>query len=381
MKWLLRILVLLVAAVVVAGAAIYFTGNTLVVVGWYAKPHHGWDLKYKAAAPDYAKADAWAALPSSPGGAALVPAGVDAPPKDPPVDVFFIHPTGYLHGGDWNSPLDRNSKTEENTKWMMANQASAFNGCCAVYAPRYREASIFRYVNAPPDLAKKSIDFAYADVDRAFTYFLEHYSKGRPFILASHSQGTEHGFRLLQQRIDGTPLAERMIAAYLIGFNITDKQAAALRTVHVCDSPTELHCMIHWATWGDGGKPQRDGGKLVCVNPLNWRRDGAMAAKGMSQGAVPITGTFSLDLLGSDTAQGIVFGPLKAPLKAWTWAECRDGFLTVADQSGGPFAKVDMGGKNYHGLDYPLFAMDIRENAQARVRQYLLAAVSDGPAP
>jgi hypothetical protein len=151
--------------------------------------------------------------------------------------------------------------------------------------------------------------------------------------------------------------------------------------VHVCDSPTELHCMIHWATWGDGGKPQRDGGKLVCVNPLNWRRDGAMAAKGMSQGAVPITGTFSLDLLGSDTAQGIVFGPLKAPLKAWTWAECRDGFLTVADQSGGPFAKVDMGGKNYHGLDYPLFAMDIRENAQARVRQYLLAAVSDGPAP
>jgi hypothetical protein len=237
-------------------------------------------------------------------------------------------------------------------------------------------------MGAPTDLAKKSADFAYADVDRAFTYFLEHYSKGRPFILASHSQGTEHGFRLLRERIDSTPLASRMIAAYLIGFNITDKQAAALKTVHVCDSPTDLHCLVHWATFGEGGTPRFDTkDKLVCVNPLNWRRDGPMAAKNMSQGAEPITGTYSLDLFGADTAQGVVFGPMKAPLKAWTSAECRNGILTVADQAGGPFAKVDMGGKNYHGLDYPLFAMDIRENAQARVRQYLLAAASDGPAP
>jgi hypothetical protein len=30
-----------------------------------------------------------------------------------------------------------------------------------------------------------------------------------------------------------------------------------------------------------------------------------------------------------------------------------------------------MGGKNYHGLDYPMFAIDIRENAKARVATYL----------
>jgi len=28
-------------------------------------------------------------------------------------------------------------------------------------------------------------------------------------------------------------------------------------------------------------------------------------------------------------------------------------------------------GKNYHGLDYALWAMDIRENAEARVAAYL----------
>jgi hypothetical protein len=380
MKTFLRIVAGIVVLLIAVAAVIYFTGSTLLVVAWIAQPHHGWDLKYKAPAPDYAKADAWAALPSSPGGTALVPAGVSAPAKDAQVDVFFIHPTGYLHGGDWNSPLDPNSETEENTKWMMANQASAFNGCCAIYAPRYREATIYRYLDVSPDLAKKSIDFAYADVDRAFTYFLEHYSKGRPFIIASHSQGTEHAFRLLKQRIDGTPLATRLVAAYLIGFNISDRQAAQLRTVHVCDSATDLHCFIHWATWGEGGTPKLDGDKLVCVNPLNWRRDGTMASKSMSQGAVPLTGTFSPDLLRSDTAKGVVFGPLKAPMKAWTWAECRKGILTVADQSGGPFAAIDMGGKNYHGLDYPIFAMDIRENAKARVAAWLKEQVTDGTA-
>ena len=40
------------------------------------------------------------------------------------------------------------------------------------------------------------------------------------------------------------------------------------------------------------------------------------------------------------------------------------------DQRGTAFAKLDVGG-NYHGLDYPLFGMDIRENAIARAAAYL----------
>jgi hypothetical protein len=383
-KWLLRILILLVAAVLVSAAAIYFTGNTLPVIAYLGKPHHGWDMRYKAPPPDYATAGAWAALPSKPGDTALVPAGVAPPPKDPPVDVFFIHPTGYLSGGDWNSHLDANSKTEENTRWMMANQASAFNGCCAVYAPRYRETSIYRYFSTDPDILKKATDLAYGDVDRAFTYFLEHYSKGRPFIIAGHSQGTEHGFRLLRERIDGTPLADRLVAAYLIGFatDLNDKNAATLKTVHVCASATDLHCFVHWATFGDGGKAEPAlKYKPVCVNPLTWQRDGAMAAKTLSRGAEPITGTFAFSMFGNETPAGTAFGPLAAPLKQWTWAACRGGLLTVADQAGSDFGKISIGNKNYHGLDYPLFAIDIRENAKARVAAYLQAQVTDGPAP
>ena len=32
-------------------------------------------------------------------------------------------------------------------------------------------------------------------------------------------------------------------------------------------------------------------------------------------------------------------------------------------------------------MDYPLFAMDIRENAKARVEAYIKDQLSDGPAP
>ena len=382
MKIFLRVVLIVVALLIAAAAAVYFTGNTITVIAIVGRPSHGWDMAYKAPAPDYADAKNWAALPAKPGLTALVPKGEPPAVTQSQVDVFFIHPTGYLHGADWNSRMDPHTATEENTNWMLANQASAFNGCCLIYAPRYREASIYRYLSASPDIARKAADLAYGDVDRAFTYFLEHYSKGRPFIIASHSQGTEHGFRLLRERIDGTPLAARLVAAYLIGYPMTDEAAAKLKTVHVCANATDTHCFVHWATWGEGSSPESYGaGKAVCVNPLNWQRDGGMAAKSLSKGAVPATGKFAPGFLGSDTPTGTVFGPLDPPIRAATWAECRNGFLIVADQSGTPFAKLDLGRGNYHGMDYPLFAMDIRENAKARVEAYIKDQLTDGPAP
>jgi hypothetical protein len=369
--WIALMLIVVLAA---GGAAIVYTATgrflMLSTIVHFTKPNHGWDLAYKAPAPDYARPEAWAALPGRPSPANYVPEG-ESSATDAAVDVFFVHPTGYMKGYDWNSPLDSRSSTEENTKWMMANQASVFNGCCNVYAPRYREASIMSYMAATPDVRKKTMDFAYADVDRAFTYFLEHYSHGRPFIIASHSQGTAHAFHLLQARIDGTPLADRMVAAYLLGGGIENKEADALKSVHVCKDASDLHCMVHWATWGESGTPYREGGQLVCVNPVSWKRDGAMTSAHEHKGAVPTSGSFSVKLWGNDQANNVAFKPLGAALKGYTRAECRGGILFVDDQNSEPFGKLDMGGRNYHGLDYPLFAIDIRDNAIDRVKTYL----------
>ena len=78
---------------------------------------------------------------------------------------------------------------------------------------RYRQANIFAYFRGD-EIRKQALGFAYQDVLRAFQYFLQHRSQGRPFVIASHSQGTHHGTRLLEEVIDGTPLAQRLVAAY-----------------------------------------------------------------------------------------------------------------------------------------------------------------------
>jgi hypothetical protein len=376
LKWLFLIVLFLGAA----GAAIVFSGNTLTAVSFLWGPKHGWDLARKAPAPDYAQASSWAAWPGRESLADMVPQGIEQRTGARAVDVFFIHPTGYLNGGDWNSPMNSNSRTEENTKWMMANQASAFNGCCNVYAPRYREASIFRYWGAPEDIAQKTMDFAYADVVRAFEHYLATENKGRPFIIASHSQGTWHALRLIQDKIDGTSLQPSMVAAFIIGGQVRNAEVSALKSVKVCDGSSQTGCIVHWATFLEGAYVPPMMSDLVCVNPLNWRRDGAQASAEFHQGGVPASGKFSSRLWGDDEPQGVVFEPLGAPMPKLTWAACKDGILRVADQSGNPLGKLAIFG-NYHGLDYPLFHMDIRKNVDERVAAYLQRALADGPAP
>ncbi len=187
----------------VAAAGVILLGIVLTVTGWggtlffkafiaYGKPSGEFDPAEAVAPPDYSQTDSWASLPTIDDPADLVPDGVVVKPQgDHLVDVFFIHPTGFLTSGSWTSPMDRDSGTEENTAFMMANQASAFNGCCNIYSPRYREANIFAYFGASED-RDELLGFAYQDVKRAFEHYLQHDNEGRPFIIAGHSQGSHH---------------------------------------------------------------------------------------------------------------------------------------------------------------------------------------------
>jgi len=377
-----------VAAFVVAVAAIVLSGNLLPVLGRLFGPDHDFDPARAVAAPDYASESAWAALPSKADEADLVPEGVgDADEQQrAPADVFFIHPTGYLSGASWNSPIDLESATEENTRWMLANQASAFNGCCRVYAPRYREASIFAFFDGDGRNGFAALDLAYRDVLRAFDHFIERMSDARPFVIASHSQGTIHAERLLAERIDGTPLFQRMVAAYIIGGGLPlDVFERSYRRIAPCEGATDLHCVISWDTIGEGGRRQREsvqwnqggyerskGKQTLCTNPLLWSRGEEKAAASRNLGAEPIAGRYIMDFSGQDGPQGIQYTELGSPLPGHTWAQCRNGTLFVGEQLEEPFASYTLApGKNYHGLDYPLFYMNIRENAKARVQAYL----------
>ncbi len=375
-KFLIFFLILIgVVLVLVAGISIFGKDKFIkFVLLKISEPGSGFELSSRIPAPDYARPQNWAALPDRKDLADLVPKGIATGDRqsDALVDVFFIHPTGYLHGDTWNSPMDPNSITEENTQWMMANQASVFNGCGRVYAPRYREAILYSFISEDKEQAEKAMDFAYRDVEAAFDYFLEHFSRGRPFIIASHSQGTWHALKLLSNRIDRTDLVQRLVAAYIIGGQVTVEDIERMTDIKACKNATDLHCVVHWKTFAEGGKEDRikPNETFLCTNPLSWKVDHERVSADFNRGAVLPTGKFNVKLWGKDKAKGTVFGPLESPIPKQTWAQCQSGLLYVAKQTDKGFSKYGAM-KNYHGLDYALFYMDIRENAIRRVDTYL----------
>ncbi len=340
--------------------------------------------KVKTPAPDYSDAANWAARPDMLDPADLSPAGVNAAVQgQQPVDVFYIHPTGFLTTASWISPMDPDSGTEENTKWMMANQASAYNGCCNVYAPRYREANIFAYFKSPAE-RDDVLSFAYEDVKRAFEHYLEHDNDGRPFVVASHSQGSHHGMRLVKEVIDASDLHERMVAAYLVGavlIPLSEEWFAGMQHVKACETHYDLHCVVHWDTMPEGADPIDRPADSLCTNPLSWRVDEEVASADLNHGAVVPVGSYNITMgREDDVAKDVVFDQMLAPREGQTSAQCRDGTLFAERQTDPGFAVMGSGTTDsYHGLDYALFYMNIYNNARLRVQTYLDQLARKGP--
>jgi len=340
------------------------------------EPAGEFDPADAVAPPDYALAVNWAALPTKQDPADLVPAGIAVSPQgDYPVDVFFIHPTGFLTSGSWTSPMELDSGTEQNTEFMMANMSRAYNGCCNVYAPRYREANIFAYMGSP-ERRSQLLGFAYQDVRRAFEHYLEHDNNGRPFVLASHSQGTHHAMKLLQEVIDPSELRERMVAAYTLGavlIPLSPAWFASMDHIKPCERADDLHCVVHWDTMPEGTDPIERDASSLCTNPLTWQVNEEVAETTQNVGAVVPEGTYNM-VIGDkpDVRSGDSFTQLDSPVENLVQAQCRDGSLFVPKQESGPFKTMaGLMANSYHGLDYALFYMDIHENAKLRVSTYL----------
>ena len=91
-------------------------------------------LTYKPPpAPDYGKREAWALLP----GRAETPTAAD-----PSVDVFFVHPTTFDGGRDWNGGIDQPKAQRFLSRVVLPNYAVPFERVGRLFAPRYRHASL-----------------------------------------------------------------------------------------------------------------------------------------------------------------------------------------------------------------------------------------------
>lgn len=323
-------------------------------------------------APEYGQDVAWAALPTMEDDADVFLA--ELPPGNRETvraDVFFIHPTTALQKR-WNAPINDPEIVKATARGGTLIQASAFNACCAVYAPRYRQANGNAFA-APNEAGSRALDVAFSDVVAAFDEFHRRRGEGRPFILASHSQGTVLAERLLREKIWGQPVAEHFVVGYLIGGPVTRETLGT--DVSICDAEDRWGCVVAFNVRGpryqkseaefknrEGSGTMAPMASRICVNPLSWKNDD-----------VPVS---------AREHQGAIFFDAEKPalLPAFTDATCHQGRLLV--QQMGQLPKRDlpseillrvMGPDNYHPIEYQLYYVNLRQNAVRRVDAYLAA--------
>lgn len=322
------------------------------------------------AGADYAQAGMWIARPDIAGNPSLwTPAGF-APAPRPRAAIFFVHPTSFLESSGWNAPLD-----DEESQWrarlFVRSQASAFNSVGAIWAPKYRQATFGAFLTSE-DNARRALDFAYRDVLAAYEAFLRQAPADRPIILAAHSQGSLHLMRLLQERIRGAPEAERIAAAYAVGWPVSATADLPSIPLPACQAPDQARCLLSWQSFAEPADPsqvtdvydesvgpggaRRAGTAMVCTNPLTGAAGGGDAPADRNLGTlVP-----NDDMSEAEFRRGAV--PARCDLR---------GFLLIGAAGAlpemGPYA---LPGNNFHVYDYALFWANVRADAERRLATF-----------
>jgi hypothetical protein len=308
-------------------------------------------------APDYARSSAWY----------LRPTASDAQAAD----VFFIAPTTYDGGRNWNARLDAGKANRQFLEVMAPNYVGPFVSVGRIYAPRYRQASLYSLTTLRED-AREARQFAYGDVRDAFRWYLAHDNGGRPFLIVGVEQGGTLALRLLAEEVAAHPeVQSRLVAAYLI-----DTVAPADGPpITPCAARGQAACMAAWAYVYEG---EFDAARRLLDRALVWNGQGELVNLTPRPALCfnPILGAVTDQPaparlhLGAANATGLEWGARPAFLARQVSAHCQDGVLRVTRpksaslQQGGSWADL----RKAPGFN--LFYADIEADAKARLARW-----------
>ena len=316
---------------------------------------------------DYSQPENWLSLPAE-GRAAH------------DVDVFYVYPTEYAAapGGPLFSEIN-DPNMMAGAQSAFQKQATAFAPIGNIYAPYYRQADASRVLSLP------TIDDVYqvvgttpaSDVTAAFDYYIHNYNDGRPFILASHSQGSTVVALLLQNYMKDHPLVyEKMIAAYAIGWSFIQAYFDQNPHLRFADGPDDTRVIISYNTQGPsfvGKNPVIFPGAMA-INPITWTRGEEPAAAAQNLGSLRLV------------AGGQPIMPVQPDLL--NYADARVAHIDASTSQIDPASNTEVVlcstvdpatlATNpvfhegvYHNYDYPFYYQDIRVNAAHRTERFL----------
>lgn len=315
-------------------------------------------------APNYAQADAWALLPAHP---------AQPGPETPGADVFFVHPTTFDGGKNWNAPIGGPGGGHSHadrmvSEVMLPNYAGPFARVGRVFAPRYRQASLYATQMTLRDDAREARVFAYRDVRAAFDAYLARWGDGRPFILAGVEQGGQLVTRLAREVQADPALKDRLIAVYAM-----EVVSLAEREPPLCRTRSDIDCRVAYVSaragdftakarlldraqvWSAAGNGLDDLGrrKAACVNPLT--------------GAVGESEAPARANLGAANATGLEWGARPALLQHQASARCdADGILRISGQRSPDLKRSGSWTDRLKVRGFNVFWADIEADALAR---------------
>ena len=364
-RWIVAGLVALAA--LVAAAGVVWRDDILRAA---LDPKEPFQIYRPPPAPDYASREAWA----------LLPANTETPgATDPPADVFFISPTTFNGGRHWNAPIDDKASDQVFRRTMAPNYVGPFVRVGRLFAPRYRQASLYTFTTLRED-ARDARKFAYGDVAESFRRFLG-WSGERPFLIVGVEQGGTLEARLLAEEVMADPTVRaRLVGAYMIEA-VTPADAPPLPP---CQRRSQAGCLAAWVSafegdiagaqdiqnrslvWGQGGELENlNGRKPLCFNPLFGATTNAPAPAKLG--------------LGAANATGLEWGARPAFLTRQVSAVCRDGVLRVSRPKSSVLKPSGSWADRQKVPAYNLFYADLEADAKARLAAWERAHAADAP--
>lgn len=292
--------------------------------------------------------------------------------NDQPVDVFYLYPTSWTpQAGDGMICDIDNQSMVAGSNFVFSWQSHAYSPYANVYAPYYRQADAMSLLPLGYDEQDAIMAGApKADVLAAFDYYIKNFNDGRPFILAGHSQGSNMHLFVLAEYMRANPeVYERMVAAYLIGYSVTDEYLGDNPHLRFAQGENDLGVIVSWNTEAPGltdRNPVVRPGALV-INPLTWGTDEALAPIALNLGSLLLDSN-NQPILGADGA------PIIGPALADARIDKERGVIVCSTVDKKQYS-INMGNVFpegvFHGMDYPFYFANLQANVLQRSATYL----------
>ncbi|MGN0778216.1 MAG: DUF3089 domain-containing protein [Aristaeellaceae bacterium] len=278
-------------------------------------------------------------------------------------DLFLVCPTVDMgKNGNYNMSLE-DEATKARFLGALNMERGIYESDTRLYAPYYRQVTFPAYALSAQE-AEPYLETAYADVRDAFLYYMEHYNQGRPVVLAGFSQGSDMVLRLMKDLYGHAGLSESLVAAYCIGWRITDEDLQAYPQLKMAQGETDTGVIISFNTEAVGVEESLilpKGIHTYGINPLNWKTDSTPADKSMNLGAC------LTDYSGSIQAE--------AAQLTGAYLDPERGSLIATDILPSDYTNSLFPDGVYHLYDYQFFYRNLQQNVHVRVEAF--CGVSD----